>query len=57
MKTQQDGVLPPEEAIASFHNWQGSVTWVEGKREQSFRSVLELILLIDSALREDGKSE
>ena len=31
-------------------SWQGSVTWVEGKREQSFRSVLELILLIDSAL-------
>ena len=31
-------------------SWQGSLTWVEGKREQSFRSVLELILLIDNAL-------
>lgn len=31
-------------------SWQGSVTWLEGKREQSFRSVLELILLISSAL-------
>ena len=31
-------------------SWQGSVTWVEGKQEQSFRSVLELILLIDNAL-------
>ena len=31
-------------------SWQGSVTWVEGRREQSFRSVLELILLIDNAL-------
>lgn len=31
-------------------SWQGSVTWLEGKREQSFRSVLELLLLIDSAL-------
>ncbi len=31
-------------------SWQGSVTWVEGKGEQTFRSVLELILLIDSAL-------
>lgn len=33
-------------------SWQGSVTWLEGKREESFRSVLELILLMDSALNE-----
>lgn len=32
-------------------SWQGSVTWLEGGREQSFRSVLELILLLDSALQ------
>ena len=31
-------------------SWQGSVTWVEGKGEQTFRSVLELVLLLDSAL-------
>lgn len=31
-------------------SWQGSVVWVEGGGEQTFRSVLELILLIDSAL-------
>ncbi|MBQ2785972.1 MAG: hypothetical protein IJF02_05665 [Oscillospiraceae bacterium] len=31
-------------------SWQGSVTWLEGKREQSFRSVLELILLMSTAL-------
>ena len=31
-------------------SWQGTVTWVEGRGEQSFRSVLELILLVDSAL-------
>lgn len=31
-------------------SWQGSVTWLEGKKEQSFRSVLELVLLMDSAL-------
>jgi hypothetical protein len=30
--------------------WQGTVNWLEGKGEQSFRSVLELILLMDSAL-------
>ena len=31
-------------------SWQGSVTWMEGRQEQSFRSVLELILLMDNAL-------
>lgn len=31
-------------------SWQGLITWMEGKQEQSFRSALELILLIDSAL-------
>lgn len=31
-------------------SWQGSVLWQEGGKEQSFRSVLELIFLMDSAL-------
>ena len=31
-------------------SWQGSVTWLEGRQEQSFRSVLELVLLMDSAM-------
>lgn len=31
-------------------SWQGSVVWLEEKQEQSFRSVLELILLFDNAL-------
>ncbi len=29
-------------------SWQGSVRWIEGDREESFRSALELIFLIDS---------
>ena len=32
-------------------SWQGSILWAEGRQEQHFRSVLELIFLIDSALR------
>ena len=31
-------------------SWQGSVAWVKTGREESFRSVLELAFLIDSAL-------
>ena len=31
-------------------SWQGAVLWHEGRREESFRSVLELLFLLDSAL-------
>ena len=33
-------------------SWQGVVIWKERHSEQSFRSVLELIFLLDSALRD-----
>ena len=33
-------------------SWQGVIFWRDQCRQQSFRSVLELILLMDSALRE-----
>ena len=33
-------------------SWQGSVTWIDKKQEQSFRSVLELIFLFDNALNQ-----
>ena len=36
-------------------SWQGTVVWAETGREEAFRSVLELLLLLDSALSErDG---
>ncbi len=35
--------------------WQGQVTWVEKKETQSFRSALELLKLMDSAL--DGEKK
>ena len=31
-------------------SWQGSIRWLEEKQEQHFRSVLELLFLIDSVL-------
>lgn len=36
-------------------SWQGTVTWLDAQSEQTFRSVLELILLLDSALGGNGK--
>lgn len=35
-------------------SWQGILRWREKDVEQSFRSVLELIFLLDSALRDVG---
>ncbi len=31
-------------------SWQGTIIWSEGKQEKNFRSVLELLLLMDSVL-------
>lgn len=36
--------------------WQGQVTWAEKEKIQSFRSALELIKLMDSALDSQSKT-
>ena len=50
---------PDQEAIATFKvkvlfrqgaSWQGKLSWTEGKKEEPFRSALELVKLMDSAL-------
>ena len=49
----QKGILATFSVRVIFRqnaSWQGSVTWLEEGREQSFRSALELVLLMDSAL-------
>lgn len=33
--------------------WQGTVAWADGKQEVNFRSALELLKIIDSALAEN----
>lgn len=33
-------------------SWQGTITWLEKESEASFRSVLELMMIMDSALSE-----
>ena len=57
--TPRAGTGPRTGKIATFTvrvifrqnaSWQGSVAWLEGGSEQRFRSVLELLLLLDSAL-------
>jgi len=59
LKAASAGSAPKKGEAATFTvkifyrqhtSWQGSVVWQEKGVEQPFRSVLELILLIDSAL-------
>ena len=38
-------------------DWQGTVTWMERKREEAFQSVLELLLLMDGAATEDREEK
>ena len=57
---------PAQEAIATFKvkvlfrqsaSWQGKLSWGEGKQELAFRSALELVKLIDSALPQPDSYE
>ncbi len=34
--------------------WQGQLRWIQGRKESPFRSILELLHLIDSALGDSG---
>lgn len=48
-----DGVLATFKINVLFRqnaSWQGSIVWLEREMESQFRSVLELILLMDSVL-------
>jgi hypothetical protein len=64
------GAVPPPEGghqgkLATFRlqilfrqnaSWQGMITWMEGRQEEDFRSVLELLLMMSSALGASGRS-
>ena len=39
------------------YTWQGQVHWIQGNRKVSFRSVLELLHLMDSAMTEGEEEE
>ena len=36
------------------HGWQGTVEWIQGQEKRSFRSVIELLSLMDSVVSEEG---
>ena len=51
MKKKQTFII--EVADTKDSTWQGKVNWVNGQKEQSFRSVMELLRLIDSVVAGD----
>ncbi len=57
---------PAQKAIATFKvrvmfrqsaSWQGTIAWADGKRETAFRSALEMVKLMDSALPQPADYE
>ena len=42
---------------SSSHNWIGQIEWIQGSQKQSFRSVMELLQLIDSVVSSDEKTK
>ena len=39
------------------YTWQGQVHWIQGNKKVPFRSVMELLHLIDSAITPESGSE
>ena len=55
-----DGVKCTFEIAVRFRQnatWQGQITWAEKNLKQNFRSVLEMLRLMDEALTEDEKDK
>jgi len=55
-----DGVKCTFEIAVRFRQnatWQGQITWAEKNLKQNFRSVLEMLRLMDEALMEDVKDK
>lgn len=38
-------------------SWQGEVEWVQGQKSQSFRSAMELLQLMDSAMDQEEEED
>jgi hypothetical protein len=60
-KMTEQTIIPGQKATFVVHvkcrqnaTWQGSVDWLEGRSSQQFRSSLELIKLMDSALNQEA---
>lgn len=57
MRSNQTGTFLVKIMNSQNATWQGSVTWVEEKKVQNFRSALELLKLIDGAIGQNENEE
>lgn len=55
-KKGEEGTFIVQVKYRQNATWQGQVVWAEENKKMYFRSALELLRLIDDALREDGKA-
>lgn len=55
-KKKKSGTFVVHVKCCENATWQGEVTWAEENRKENFRSVLELIRLMDEALGTDEDS-
>ena len=37
------------------YTWQGQIHWIQGNKKVTFRSVMEMLHLMDSVILEEGK--
>lgn len=51
LRKGQEATFEMQVIFRQHTSWQGVIIWLDKKQEQSFRSVLELVMLLDSALR------
>lgn len=40
-----------------YGSWQGSISWINENRKENFRSILEMIKLLDSAINYDHEKK
>lgn len=53
MRSKQTFIL--EVNSTENQSWQGKIEWIQGKKKQSFRSVMELLRLIDSVVYDEDE--
>ena len=56
-KTDQKNTFVVQILDTQNQTWQGIVTWLNGKHTKPFRSLLELIKMMDSAINSPEEDE
>lgn len=55
MKVNKKQTFILEISDTQNQSWQGKLEWVQGRKKESFRSVLELLRLLDSVVGKENE--